>query len=357
LRVAGQPQSISALGETEVSNLVLEPNERQLQIDFYGLSLATGETLRYQYKLEGADADWSEPSTKRDANYANIAPGNYRFLVRAVSANGTVSANPAAVSFTVLRPVWQRWWFLLAAALLVGLAIYALYRYRVAQLVKLERIRTRIATDLHDDLGASLSKIAILSEIVNHQVAPVAKNQEIEKSLMEIAGTSREMVDSMADIVWVINPERDRLSDLIGRMRSLANEMTELCDISLLIDSSDVESKDLILGADLRREIYLIFKETLNNLVKHSNCERAEIEFLLEGDDFVFKVKDDGRGFDTAQNDKGATRGGNGLLNMKRRAESLGGSYRIESKVGAGTSSVLRVPLKQKFKLATFLSK
>lgn len=357
LRVAGRPQPISALGETEISGLVLEPDERQIQIDFYGLSLATGETLHYQYKLEGADADWSEPSIKRDANYANIAPGKYRFLVRAVGVDGTPSQSPAVVSFTVLRPVWQRWWFLLGASILVGLLAYALFRYRVAQVIKLERVRTRIATDLHDDLGASLSKIAILSEIVNHEVAPVAKSPEIEKSLTEIAGTSREMIDSMADIVWVINPERDRLRDLIGRMRILASEMTELYDIGLKLDSSSVDNKDLVLGADLRREIYMIFKETMNNLVKHSNCDRAEIEFRLDADEFVFTVKDDGQGFDPNKNGNGATRGGNGLINMRKRAENLGGNYRIESEIGAGTTSVLRVPLRRKFTFSNFLSK
>jgi signal transduction histidine kinase len=312
--------------------------------------------LRYQYKFEGAGADWSEPSALRTVNL-NLSPGKYDFIVRAINAEGAVSERPARVSFSIARPYWQQWWFLLGAAILISLAIYALYRYRVAQVVKLERVRTRIATDLHDDLGASLSKIAILSEIVNHLVAPIAKNPEVEKSLTEIAGTSREMVDSMADIVWVINPERDRLSDLIGRMRGLANEMTELGDINLKIDSSGVENRDLNLGADLRREIYLIFKETLNNLVKHSNCESAEIVFRLDADEFVFTVRDDGRGFDPAKNGSGAVRGGNGLINMRRRAENLGGKFQIESKIGAGTVSICRVPLKQKLSLANFLSK
>jgi signal transduction histidine kinase/ligand-binding sensor domain-containing protein len=357
LRVNGEAvRKLSELGEAAVENLAFASDGRQIQIDFFAVGFGTGETLRYQYKLEGAGADWSEPSPQRTVNL-NLSPGKYDFIVRAINAEGAVSERPARVSFSIARPFWQQWWFLLSAAILISLAIYALYRYRVAQVIKLERVRTRIATDLHDDLGASLSKIAILSEIVNHQVAPVAKNTEVENSLTEIAGTSREMVDSMADIVWVINPERDRLSDLIGRMRSLANEMTELCDINLKIDSSGVENRDLNLGADLRREIYLIFKETLNNLVKHSNCEGAEIEFRLDADEFVFTVKDDGRGFDPEKNGNGARRGGNGLINMRKRAENLGGSYRIESKIGAGTISVCRVPLKRKLSLANFFTR
>jgi signal transduction histidine kinase len=235
-----------------------------------------------------------------------------------------------------------------------------LYRYRVAQIIQLERVRTRIATDLHDDIGASLSKIAILSEVVHQRVAPLAAaDNQINEPLDVIAGTSREMVDSMSDIVWAINPTKDHLSDLIGRMRNLAGEMTELCDIGLRVHLSGIENKDLHLGTDLRREVYLIFKETINNLVKHAGCERVEVEFRLESDWLIIKVKDDGCGFDLKAisnsngngSSNGATRGGNGLINMRRRAASLGGSYEIESSVGQGTTTTLRVPLKMKKRL------
>jgi signal transduction histidine kinase/ligand-binding sensor domain-containing protein len=357
LRVNGEAvRKLSELGETTVENLAFASDKRQIQIDFFAVGFGTGETLRYQYKFEGGDADWSEPGLQRTINL-NLAPGKYDFIVRAINAEGSVSERPARVSFSIARPYWQQWWFLAGAAFLVSSAIYALYRYRIAQIVKLEQVRTRIATDLHDDLGASLSKIAILSEIVNHQVAPVAKNPEVEKSLTEIAGTSREMVDSMADIVWVINPERDRLSDLIGRMRGLANEMTELGDINLKINLLGFENRDLNLGADLRREIYLIFKETLNNLVKHSHCENAEIEFRLDACEFIFTVIDDGQGFNPEKNGSSTGRGGNGLINMRKRAKNLGGNYRIESKIGTGTIVTLSVSLKQKFSFVNLLSK
>ncbi len=364
LRVAGENRAVSELGSQTIGNLELAPEQNNLEIEFFGIDFSPNQSLRYQFRLEGADADWSKPTERRTVNYANLSAGSYRFLVRAIGADGAGSQNPAAISFTIARPVWQRWWFLLAAVFLISLAIYALYRYRVAQLLKLERVRTRIATDLHDDIGASLSKISILSEIVNHQIAPIVdKNAEVEKSLTEISGTSREMVDSMSDIVWAINPQRDSLSDLTGRMRNLASEMCELADIGLRFSLSGVEAEsNLPLGADLRRDIYLIFKETINNLVKHSNCERVEIEFRLEAHEFIFIVKDDGKGFDAASktNGNGATRGGNGLINMRRRAENLGGEYKIESVAGRGTNVTLRVPLKhgfQNFGLKRFLSR
>ena len=354
VRVAGKVYPISALGETEISGLELEPDQRNVQIDFYGLNLTSGEALRYQYKIEGADEDWiTLPPAQRSVNFSQLA-GNYKFLVRAVTLEGTASAVPASVSFKVLRPVWQRWWFLLLLTLIIVGLIYAVYRYRLRRLLELEKVRTRIATDLHDDIGASLSKIAILSEVVHQRVAPVASGSaEINEPLEEIAGTSRELVDSMSDIVWAINPDRDHLSDLIQRMRNLAGELTEYADIGLRVRLAGIEEDaDLPLGADLRREIYLIFKETVNNLVRHSASETAEATFAVEHDDLVITVKDDGKGFDVPANGNGAngaTRGGNGLPNMKRRAAHLGGSYEITSETGKGTTVVLRVPLQTRF--------
>lgn len=274
----------------------------------------------------------------------NLAPGSYNFEVRAVNSEGAASERPARVSFSIARPFWQRWWFLLIAALVASGVIYALYRYRLKRLLELEKIRTRIATDLHDDIGASLSKIAILSEIVGHQVAPDQK--QITEPLKSIAGTSREMVDSMSDIVWAINPAKDHLSDLIGRMRNLAGEMTELRDIRLKVNTTGVENSDLTIGADLRREIYLIFKECLNNLVKHSACDTAEIEFRLAGENLIVSVRDNGKGFEEDAVNGNENRGGNGLPNMKRRAANLGGSFEILSEIGKGTTAVLCVPVK-----------
>ncbi|HVE56665.1 MAG TPA: two-component regulator propeller domain-containing protein [Pyrinomonadaceae bacterium] len=353
LRVNGETvKKLSELGETEVKDLDFASDQRQIQIDFFALGFGTGEALRYQYKVNGED--WSAPGGQRTINL-DRSPGSYIFQVRAVNADGIASENPATVSFTIARPVWQRWWFLVLLTLAIVGLIYLVYSYRLKRLLELEKVRTRIATDLHDDIGASLSKIAILSEVVHQRVAPVAPgNAEINEPLEEIAGTSRELVDSMSDIVWAINPERDHLSDLIQRMRNLAGELTEFADIGLRVKLTGIETDaDLPLGADLRREIYLIFKETVNNMVKHSACEMAEVSFGIENDHLVVSVKDDGKGFAPVTNGNGAngnggaavTRGGNGLPNMKRRAANMNGSYEITSEKGKGTTVVLRVPL------------
>lgn len=349
IRAGGRSVPISLVGESEVENLTLESDARQLQISFFGIALASGENLRYQYKLEGSDADWSELSSERTANYPNIPAGNYKFLVRAVNSEGLTSLRPAFISFTVLRPFWQRWWFLILAALAMATVIYLLYRYRVNQIIKLERVRTRIATDLHDDIGSSLSKIAILSEVVRQRSA----ENKASEPLAVIADTSREMVDSMSDIVWAINPERDHLSDLLQRMRRFAEDMLDSLEPDISYRFTVPENlKDLALGADLRREVYMIFKECINNLAKYSGATDVQIELRLENDSLIIEVRDNGRGFDLDAPDKHpglSGFGGNGLNNMRRRAERLGGKLSISSAAGRGTSVRMQVPTGRKF--------
>jgi signal transduction histidine kinase/ligand-binding sensor domain-containing protein len=343
LRINGETiKKLSELGETAVEKLDFNSEQRQIQIGFFALGFATGETLRYQYKLN--DADWSEPSAQRTVNL-NLAPGSYNFLVRAVNAEGAASENPARVAFTIARPVWQRWWFLVSAALVISFLIYAMYRYRVAQIIRLERVRTRIATDLHDDIGSSLSKIAILSEVVRQKSA----DNGATEPLAIIAETSREMVDSMSDIVWAINPERDKLSDLIQRMRRFAEELLDAYDVGYQFSVPE-NLKDVELGADQRREIYLIFKECVNNLAKHSGATEAYIKVDLENKNLVVEVSDDGRGFDPQAKSNGNSHGfgGNGLINMRRRAENLGAALVIDSEPAKGAKIVLRVPVGKK---------
>ena len=206
-------KKLSELGSAAVENLNLASDQRQLQINFFALGFSTGETLRYQYQLD--NGDWSQPTAERTVNL-NLSPGAYRFLVRAINAEGVSSPNPAVVSFSIARPIWQRWWFLSLALLLVGGLIYATYRYRLAQLLKVERVRTRIATDLHDDIGASLSRMAILSEVVKQQTS--GNGNQSAGLLTEIADSARGLVDSMSDIVWSIDPRRDDLQSPTRRV-------------------------------------------------------------------------------------------------------------------------------------------
>jgi signal transduction histidine kinase len=340
LRIAGVTQPVSQLGETEAPALLLGPGQNQLSIEFLGLSFGPGEALRYQYRLEGADQDWSQPTDQRQVNYPNLAPGRYRFLVRAVNVEGLVSSQPASVAFTVLPPFWRRSWFLALAAILAGLAIYAAYRARVSRLVELERVRTRIATDLHDDIGANLSLIAMVSEVARGHLQ--REDLRMREWFSTISTTSRDTVDAMSDIVWAVNPKKDHLSDLTQRMRRFAEDIFAARNIELRFSEPE-SGRDLKVGADVRREVFLIFKESINNMVRHSRCTAVGVEMEINRGWLVLQMADNGQGIDAARAGQG-----NGLASMRQRAAKLGGVLEVSSEVssnGRGTSVTLRVPL------------
>ena len=336
LRIAGDSQPISALGETEVSGLVLNPNQNQLSIDFVGLGFAAGEGLRYQYKLIGANEEWSAPTDQRTINYAGLSPGKYRFIVQAVTTDGIISPSPATISFTIMPPFWQRWWFVILALTLTGLVAAAIIRNRVTRLIELERVRTRIAADLHDDIGSALSRIAILSEVTRRQGNVEAA---VGEPLGVIASASRDLVDSMSDIVWAINPNKDHLRDLIQRMRRFASDLFTARQIEFSFNAPG-EEQALKIGADLRRQVFLIFKEAVNNVARHSECTKAQIEMQLENRWLTVKVADNGPGFDSAEVSEGQ-----GLTSMRARAKELGGKLEIISNAQTGTTVLLKVPL------------
>jgi ligand-binding sensor domain-containing protein/signal transduction histidine kinase len=354
-RVTGEPQPISELGAASLAGFELNASQNHIQIDFVGLSLGAGETLRYQFKLEGTNGDWTAPSDQRSVNYPNLPPGIYRFLVRAVSTDGTLSAAPAFVSFRVLPPIWQRWWVVLLALIFSALPFVVVARYRHQRMkavheaeealrrsreerfLELEQVRRRIATDLHDDIGSSLSQIYLLSEIVRQRVG--SDDLQVSESLTMISGASNEMVSSMSDIVWAINPQKDHLSDLIHRMRRFASDTFAACDIAFQFRAPDDEA-DARLGANIRREVFLIFKESVNNLVKHSGCTEAEIEFQMEDGSLLLRISDNGKGFDSTKDSDG-----HGLMSMRERATSLGGQFDLRSTAGQGTCVSLRVQL------------
>jgi len=651
LRVAGQAQTVAEFGNLDIASFDIAHDRNNLQIEFFGIDFSASESLHYQYKLDGADRDWSAPTLQRVVSYANLAPGTYRFMVRAINADGVPSSTPAAVSFRILPPFWRRWWFIVLAIMTVGAAVFALDRYRVARmkeldavnrkltleydvtrllaeststleaapkilqaicetlrwevgaiwdvdrqenvlrcvtvwhqpeirasefedetrarkfvpgeglpgrvwvtaapmwisdlaldqnfprivavsheglrsgfgfpilvgtevigvieffkreiaqpdeallemmtpigaeigqllvrkqneqalresetrfrtlaesasdaiitideqstiiyinqaaenifgypvaemlradltmlmpeylrhvhraglsryvetgrkhigwtavelpgrhkdghevplelsfgeftkndrryftgiarditerkraeealrdareerLKELERVRKRIATDLHDDIGSALTQISILSEVVHRRIG--TDDSPVAEPLALIADSSRELVDSMSDIVWAINPQKDSLNDLLGRMRRFAADMLTARSIEFQFQTPHAED-DVQLGANIRREVFLIFKESINNLVKHSSCSRVEVRFQIDEDKLQLMVCDDGKGFDTS-----AESDGHGLTSVKDRAAGLGADIQIVSEPGRGTTITLNVPL------------
>jgi ligand-binding sensor domain-containing protein/signal transduction histidine kinase len=343
IRIRGVARALSDLGEANVSGLSLQPDQNQIQIDFLGFGFGLGEQLHYQYMLEGADKDWSPPGDQRTVNYAHLKAGAYRFLVRAINSDGLASPQAATVQFAIAPPLWQRWWALLLACAAMSAATYGVYRYRVARAIELERLRTRIATDLHDDIGASLSHIAILSEVTRQRLA--VSDRQLGEPLSRISQVSRELVDSMGDIVWATNPSWDRLADLVYRMRRFAGELFEARDIEFEFHTP--AEQDLPLAPEVRRQVFLIFKESINNLVRHSGCTRASIELAIENGNLVLALSDNGSGFRPGQPDIG-----NGLASMRERAGSLGGAIEFSTGHGQGALVKLTMPLRPRTRAA-----
>jgi ligand-binding sensor domain-containing protein/signal transduction histidine kinase len=337
ITVAGEDLALPETGALRVPQLELSASRNNLLIEYVALSFQGEDKLRYQYKLEGVDKDWSPPTGVRSINYARLGPGSYRFLVRAINEEGIINSDAATFEFRILRPIWQRWWFLTLAGVLMALGIYAVHRQRTARLIELERVRTRIATDLHDDIGANLSLIAMLSEVARGQLS--RDDHRLKEWFSTIATTSRDTVDAMSDIVWAVNPKRDQLSDLMQRMRRFADDILGARDITLNFRAPE-PGRDLKVGADLRREVFLTFKESVNNIVRHSQCTIANIELRAERGWLVLHLSDNGCGFDPASASEG-----NGLASMRQRAQKLGGSLDVSSPNGQGTEVILRVPL------------
>ena len=346
IQIAGVATPLSEFGETQVGPLKLSAGQNQLTIDFVGLEFDPGEVLRYQHKLDGADRDWSVPTEQRVINYEHLAPGSYRFLVRAVTAEGVMSLQPAVVAFTIPPPLWRRWWFVTLVLAFTGFLFYAAHRYRVARLLELERVRTRIATDLHDDIGSSLSRMAILSEVAKRRLDGSAK--ESVSLLTDIAESARVAVDSMSDIVWAIDPRRDDLSNVVFRVRQFAADVLGTKGIRWHLHAP-AEFEKIKLDPEQRRHIFLIFKEAIANAVRHADCASVNLSLHLVHSQIVAEIHDDGHGFKVTSANQVADQepAGHGLSNLRTRATQLGGQLKIDSSPDRGTCIRLSIPIKR----------
>lgn len=329
VEAGGKALPVSDVGQAGIDDVVIPHSQNQLRVNF----VAVGERLRYRYKLEGLDQDWSPLTDQHALTFSQTAPGSYRLLIQAVNTAGAIG-RPASVRFDVQPAFYSRWWFESIIGALVILVAYFFHRARVRHLVELQQMRLRIAHDLHDDIGASLSQVAVLSEVA---LTKLDSGHAAAEPLARIAETSREMVDSISDIVWAINPKRDSLTDLLNRIRRFANDVLTARDVQVKFRlPSDLRMR---LMADVRRQIYLIFKEGIHNIARHATCTEAEVEISIDSSQLTMKLSDNGCSFsdDIPLN-------GHGLESMRQRAATLGGTVQLH-RTSRGTSLLLEVPL------------
>ncbi len=336
--INGVPQRVSELGAPRVEGIEMETRRSRLEIEFLALSFAPGESLRYQVRMENFDRDWNPASGARSVVYAHLPAGRYRFLVRAVTLEDrAASVVPAEVLIVVRPPLWRRVWFLGLVALALAAGIAALYRYRVSHLLALERMRTRIATDLHDDLGSSLSRISILSELARRRAQGDADGTRL---VTDIGETAREMMDALGESIWAIDPRRDDLRSLATRIRRFAGDLLESSGVVWNLQAP-ADAEDVKLSPVERRQLYLIFKEALHNVARHSGAATVTMSLAVKGWRLTASIRDDGKGFDEPA--EGETR--HGLGSMSARAADLKGWLTVDSAAGRGTEVRLEVPL------------
>ncbi|MGH9387854.1 MAG: two-component regulator propeller domain-containing protein [Vicinamibacterales bacterium] len=345
VRAGGALLPISELGATALADLTLASGQNHLQITFFGVGFGTGRPLRYRYRLDGAEAEWTGPTDQRVVHYANLAPGRYRFIAEAVNADGIVSERPATVSFAVLPPFWQRWWFMSLAVLAIGAGLYSAYRYRLRQLLALERVRTRIAADLHDDIGGSLSRIAIQSEVARRTAGDAAGISA--RTLTQIGDTARTLVDALDDVVWSVDPRQDDLASVERRVREYAADVLGARGVRWTFNSAG-DLDRVSLDPESRRHLLLLLKEGITNVARHAAARAAQLDLRVSGGTLHAELNDDGQGFDPAVAEAAAGTMGRGLANMRARARQLGGRLDILSAPGRGTRLILTAPVQRR---------
>lgn len=306
-----------------------EPDHKDLTISFTGID-QKARSMKFRYKLIGLNSEWTE-TDGRSAQFSNLQPGDYRFEVQAVNDAGLWS-EPARLSFTFRAPWWRQPFWVLSLAAVAGITLaWSFYAVRTRRLLQMERLRASIAANLHDQIGAGLTDIAILSEVASRKTSDLPE-------LARVAATARELVDGMGDIVWLVNPRRDSLYELFLRLKDAYAELFAHAGAHLIVrDLSPFEGVRLPMA--YRQDLHLLFQEALRNALRHSGCRHAELSVALHGRDLGVELRDDGQGF----NPEG--RSGEGLETMRRRAERLGGRLRIEpSPRGTVVRFVGRIP-------------
>lgn len=326
-KVFGKP--VAWTESSSGKSVTLQHTENQFSFDFAVLNYSNPSGNKFYYKMEGFNNEWIS-STQGFANYTNLDPADYIFRVKGANGDGVMSDSGDFILIKIIPPFWATWWFLVLCAIVAASIIYVFYRIRLAQLLRLERLRTRISTDLHDDMGSTLSSISILSEM-----ALKASDPTKHSMLSEIKDNTITLMERMDDIVWSINPRNDSFDRLIVRVQNFASKLFEAKGIEYHIDVPENISH-VKLSMDHRQHVYLIMKEAVNNLVKYSESKSASIK--VSASPLTIEITDQGKGFDVSK-----MLHGNGIQSMRTRAKMMKAELRIQSTQGMGSTIFLKI--------------
>ena len=313
----------------------LNYEDNMISFDFAAMDFTQPEKNLYQYKLEGFDKEWIQSGTVHSATYTNLDPDTYTFRVKGSNSDGVWNETGTSIQLIILPPWYMTWWFRILVAVTIVASAYAFYRYRLQQALKLQSIRNKIASDLHDEIGSNLSSISIFSDVAKEQT----EGQPVAPLLDKISNYTLQSMEAMSDIVWMINARNDRFENIIIRMRELAVELLEAKKYSLHLDI-DEHLNTLKLGMNERKNFWHIYKEALNNIVKYAEAKNVWIKLSSSHKSILLSIKDDGKGFNTT-----ILKSGNGLHNMRQRSDAIKATLSISSSIGSGTTIDLMIKI------------
>jgi signal transduction histidine kinase/ligand-binding sensor domain-containing protein len=319
-----------------------------VSFEYAGLEFSDPLSNQYAYKLEGLEKDWFYCGNKRFLRYSGLEAGVYHLLIKSSNNDGIWSEPKELIMFTILSPYWKAWWFYTIIAMLVIAITTVILRFlfqsrlreRLAELERhrqMEKIRQRISSDIHDDIGSGLTKISLISQMAKMDMAA---DKNIESHLTRLSGSAIDLSERLQEIVWAMNPRHDDLNSMVSFFRAYAADYFEDTNMSIRFDFPN-NAPPLPLNPDLRRNLFLCIKEALNNIVKHANASTVELKIKLLKNALLLEIRDNGAGFDT--NDNKAL--SNGLINMSRRMEEVNGKLSVISSPGSGTSLSFNVPV------------
>lgn len=334
------PDAPASLATAAPLQQTIPPGRHRLEFHYTGINLTAPERVRFRYRLDGLEKDWLEAGTARTVTYPHVPPGQYQFLVMACNQSGVWSDTPTGMPIFVQPYFWQTWWFYTIATFIIvsilGGVVYSVLRFRYQRKVKglevqlsVARERGRIAQDIHDGVGANLTEIAWLAELAEKGAANV---DIVRAHSSKISATARETVRSFEEIVWAIFPQNDSLTGLVEYLGRRVDEMFESTNIRYRF-SAQHTLPAIIIPAEVRHSFYLACKEALHNVIRHSGAKNVLVQVTTKDATLEVCIEDDGCGFDLDP----SSSTGNGLRNMQRRLEALGGKFDLQSRPGGGT--------------------
>ena len=352
--IDGRPETPDTLRSPAPRTVVLPAAKESLDIHYTGINLSAPDLGLFKYRLTGHEKDWTtaEPQ-RRYVHYSKLLHGHYTFELKACNEDGVWSPIYATLAITVLPPFWETWWFIsLTSVVLLGAIVGSVHYVSTQKLQRqlsalrqqelLEKERARIARDLHDQLGANLTQVALLGEMAE---SDKELPEEVENHARQISQTARETTRALDEIVWTVNPSNDTLDGLINYVCKYAQEYLALAGLRYRLDVP-AQLPSVPISPELRHNIFLAAKEAVNNVVKHSKANSAWIRLKLESDHFTLEIEDNGKGIADGDEKKGR----NGLRNMRKRLEEIGGQFIVSKGLEGGTCISLSAPLSREGK-------